>query len=457
MNGIDISEFQDSLDVKSLKQSGVDFIIIRVGYGTTIIPDPSFEKHYNAAVSAGIPVGAYFYSLATSTTNAIRDANAALRVINGRKMPLGIYMDVETSEQLAMSDSALTAVVKAFCDTIKSAGYRAGAYGSDLNLWAKVGAKHLGDDVLIWDAFYSSQKPHISCDIWQKSDKGRIIGYSGKVDIDESMSARFEELVNGKSSGGDASLSKVQQAVNHAISIANDNSHGYDQANRWGPDYDCSSFIISVWQDVGVPVKTNGASYTGNMRGAFLASGFSDVTSQVNFDTGSGLIAGDVLLNYSSHTVMSIGGGRVVYASQNEYGGATGGRAGDQTGQEIKVASYYKPSYGWNCVLRYTKEGAAPTPTPASTPIPTPAPTITMVDVSAKIPMIKKGDNDKRNSDGYVQIAQLRLKQKGYDIGWMGADGDFGAATDKAVRKFQNDNGLAADGIIGTATWGKLL
>ena len=59
---------------------------------------------------------------------------------------------------------------------------------------------------------------------------------------------------------------------------AADNSHGYDQANRWGPDYDCSSAVISAWELAGVPVKTNGAAYTGNMRGVFLRCGFEDVT-----------------------------------------------------------------------------------------------------------------------------------------------------------------------------------
>lgn len=447
MNGIDISEFQSALDVKSLKQKGIDFIIIRLGYGTTIIPDPCFEKFYNAAVSAGIPVGAYFFSLATSEANAVRDAKAALSVVNGRDVPLGIYMDVETREQLSMSDSALTAVVKAFCDTIKSVGYRAGAYGSDLNLWAKVGPKYLGDDVLIWDAFYSSKKPHISCDIWQKSKTGRIIGYDGDVDIDVSMSTRFEELVNGKSSGGDASLSKAQQAVNLAISIANDNSHGYDQANRWGPDFDCSSFLIYVWQSVGVPVRSNGASYTGNMRGAFLASGFSDITASVNLQNGAGSQAGDVFLNYTHHTVMSIGNGQIVSASSNEYGGTTGGQTGDQTGREIKISGYYCPSYGWDCVLRYTKEGSDPQPEP----------TLPMVSVTAMYPMIKKGDSDKRGADGFVEIAQKRLLRKGYSLGIFGADGEFGAKTDEAVKKFQSDNGLVADGIIGPATWAKLI
>ena len=57
-------------------------------------------------------------------------------------------------------------------------------------------------------------------------------------------------------------MTKTEKAVTWAIEIANDPAHGYDQDNRWGPDYDCSSLVISAWQQAGVPVKTKGATYT---------------------------------------------------------------------------------------------------------------------------------------------------------------------------------------------------
>ena len=65
-------------------------------------------------------------------------------------------------------------------------------------------------------------------------------------------------------------MTKIEKAVTWALAIANDNTHGYDQQYRWGPDYDCSSLIISAWQQAGVPVKTKGAAYTGNMNLRFL-------------------------------------------------------------------------------------------------------------------------------------------------------------------------------------------
>lgn len=145
------------------------------------------------------------------------------------------------------------------------------------------------------------------------------------------------------------------------INLAADNSHGYDQTYRWGErgDYDCSSAIITAWQTAGVPVKTNGATYTGNMKSVFINCGFSNITSSIVLSNGSGLNRGDVLLNESSHTAMYIGNGQIVHASINENGGTTGGTPGDQTGKEICTRSYYnKP---WNCILRYNEGGSTPT------------------------------------------------------------------------------------------------
>lgn len=144
----------------------------------------------------------------------------------------------------------------------------------------------------------------------------------------------------------------IKKAVEFALGIANDNSHGYDQTHRWGDeDYDCSGLVIESWEEAGVPVKTKGATYTGNMRKVFLENGFEEVIGRVNVTNGNGLQYGDVLLKEGSHVAMFIGNGQIVHASINEKGTATGGKEGDQTGKEICTRPYYnKP---WNSVLRY--------------------------------------------------------------------------------------------------------
>lgn len=151
----------------------------------------------------------------------------------------------------------------------------------------------------------------------------------------------------------------IESAVNWVVKIANDNSHGYDQSSRWGPNYDCSSLVISAFEQAGCKVKSGGATYTGNMKSVFLRYGFSDVTSKIALSTGMGLKRGDVLLNTKSHTALVVedGGKTIVNASINENGKTTGGRSGDQTGREIYTRGYY--NYPWDVVLRYNESSSS--------------------------------------------------------------------------------------------------
>lgn len=231
-------------------------------------------------------------------------------------------------------------------------------------------------------------------------------------------------------------MSKTEKAMAQMEAWAADPAHGYDQSRRWGPDYDCSSAVISVWELAGVPVKTSGASYTGNMRGVFLRCGFTDVTQTVDLDTGEGLIRGDVLLNHQHHTAMYCGGGMEVEASINENGGVTGGLSGDQTGREFLVRTYR--NYPWDCVLRYTGETAQDKPAKPA------------YYYAIKLPLLKPGMEDK----AVITVQQL-LADRGYEPG--GADGIMGEATVRAVQAFQEAAGLLADGEVGGETWKELL
>ena len=139
----------------------------------------------------------------------------------------------------------------------------------------------------------------------------------------------------------------IEDAVAWAIETANDQSHGYSQADRWGPDYDCSSFVIQAFEQAGVALREAGASYTGNMRGPMIARGFVDVTYSIGLGSGYGLQPGDVLLNYSAHTCLAIGGGKVANCRTDE----GHPQSGDQSGNEIRIQSYW--NFPWDCVLRY--------------------------------------------------------------------------------------------------------
>lgn len=161
-----------------------------------------------------------------------------------------------------------------------------------------------------------------------------------------------------KKTGGNT-MSKIEKAVQQMEAWANDNSHGYDQIYRWGEkgDFDCSAAVIQACENAGIPVKSNGATYTGNMLSVFKKCGFKDVTSSVNLSTGAGLKRGDVLLNTSHHTAMYCGNGKEVEASINEKGTATGGKPGDQTGKEFLIRAYR--NYPWTNVLRYSETSSS--------------------------------------------------------------------------------------------------
>lgn len=235
-------------------------------------------------------------------------------------------------------------------------------------------------------------------------------------------------------------MSIIEKAIAQMETWAQDNSHGYDQANRWGPDYDCSSAVIQAWQNAGVPVKSKGATYTGNMYSVFKSCGFEDVTASVDISAGTGLQRGDVLLNHVNHTAMYCGNGQIVQASINEFGKTTGGQIGNQTGREFYIRSYY--NYPWDVVLRYN--GSAENIAPSSPEMPK-----LNRNITVSLPEIQNGDIDVS-----VAMLQAALKYKGYNPRWV--DGEFGAQTGAALKAFQSDHGLDADAICGKATWNEI-
>ena len=240
-------------------------------------------------------------------------------------------------------------------------------------------------------------------------------------------------------------MTKIERATLQMERWAKDPAHGYDQQYRWGQrgDFDCSAAVIQAWELAGVPVKSGGATYTGNMKSVFLACGFADVTASVNRVLGTGLQRGDVLLNEQRHTAMYIGNGQEVEASINELGGTTGGQPGDQTGREFLVRPYR--NYPWDCVLRYigddTDDGT--TNTEAARPGP-------VYEYSVKLGLLKEGMEDPQ-----IKTVQQLLAAKGYEPGE--ADGIMGSQTVEAVKEFQGDMNLEQDGEVGGQTWEALL
>ena len=192
MKGVDISHYQKGLTIRQIREAGKDFAIIKVTEGTWLKDAAAFD-FYREAYEMGFPVGCYCYSHALTGEEAQREARFLMDTIKGFPMPCGVFLDIETPEQLALSPEQLMAVAEGWCGTICKAGYVPGVYGSEGNLRSKLSPDSLPDDCLVWVAHYGRQ-PVIPCDLWQSSDSGSIGGVS--VDTDEAGSKRFVALVN---------------------------------------------------------------------------------------------------------------------------------------------------------------------------------------------------------------------------------------------------------------------
>lgn len=183
--GIDVSVHQGKIDWKKVKASGIDFAIIRAGYGREISQkDKRFEENYAGAKAAGIKIGAYWYSYADTVSRGEQEAKTFLEVIKGKKFDLPVFFDQEYEKNiLALSNNARTNIVLAFIKIVQAAGYDCGLYSSTDFIENKLVTSKVSH-LKIWLAEYGS-KLHYNGKVWawQYSSKGRVNGISGHVDM----------------------------------------------------------------------------------------------------------------------------------------------------------------------------------------------------------------------------------------------------------------------------------
>lgn len=199
IKAIDISFCQKDIDFRKVKQSGIEAVIIRAGFGREVSQkDSQFENHYKGAKAVGLKIGAYWYSYADSSSDAITEAKACLAVLNHRALDLPVYYDLEDPSQLRYSRATLTQFAENFCETIKSGGYRAGVYACTGWFDYFLNYSQLVSKYSIWLAQWGVGQPYYACDIWQYSDKGRVDGISGNADLD---SIENTDILNGTDFG----------------------------------------------------------------------------------------------------------------------------------------------------------------------------------------------------------------------------------------------------------------
>ena len=187
--GIDVSKWNGSIDWNAVKNSGVSYVIIRVGYrGSSqgsLIDDPTFKTNIKGATAAGLKVGVYFFTQAVDEVEAVQEASMVLDRISGYKISYPVFLDVEGSGGRGdkIDSATRTAVCKAFCNTIQNAGYTAGVYANKTWLTSRMDAGALSG-YKIWLAQYASTPTYTGrYDLWQYRSNGKVSGISGNVDL----------------------------------------------------------------------------------------------------------------------------------------------------------------------------------------------------------------------------------------------------------------------------------
>jgi GH25 family lysozyme M1 (1,4-beta-N-acetylmuramidase) len=189
--GIDVSTWQKTVKWPDVKAAGVEFVMIRGGFDTTL--DNMFDTHINGALSVGLPVGIYWFSYALTADEAKAEARKCLEVIKPYKITYPVAYDFEgdsvkyaSAHGVTMTKELATAIVKAFCDEIANAGYTAYVYSNPDYLKNYIDKDKVGRE--LWLACYTGRTPETetqaaNCRIWQYK-VGSCAGVDGSCDLD---------------------------------------------------------------------------------------------------------------------------------------------------------------------------------------------------------------------------------------------------------------------------------
>ena len=221
--GIDVSQWQETIDWRKVKESGVEFAIIRCGWGNNYQSqdDRYFVQNVRGCIENDIDFGVYIYSYGYDTSMALSEAQHVLRLLEEAGLEpsdviLPVYYDLENqgaeggpnagvpcgldnnNEEHRISNAMLYSMAEIFCTTIENAGYEAGVY-ANLNWWNNFLSDSRFDQWSRWVAEYyygstSSTAYTGAYDLWQCMSWGRIDGISGNVDINFCYSEDFQSV-----------------------------------------------------------------------------------------------------------------------------------------------------------------------------------------------------------------------------------------------------------------------
>ncbi len=191
--GIDVSHYQGDVDWAAVASSGVEFVIARVGgRGYTegkIYEDKKFHEYADGAARAGLQVGAYFFSQAVSVEEAREEAYYVLEQLRGHSITGPVVFDWEvigksSARTYGIETGVLCECAKAFCDTIRAAGYDTMIYITQYAGYVKYDLSELTAYPLWFAQYEDAPDFYYDFAVWQYTDKGSVPGISGDVDMD---------------------------------------------------------------------------------------------------------------------------------------------------------------------------------------------------------------------------------------------------------------------------------
>lgn len=196
--GVDVSEHQQTVDWQAVRDAGVEFAMLRVGFrGMTeglLNVDSTFAQNYQGATEAGLRVGVYFFSQAVTEQEAREEAAFVLDALEGRQLQYPVAFDWETpipSEELPAEDlrahnipgETVTACALAFCQEVEAAGYSACVYTNKDMAYNAFDLTRLGDYPLWYAEYQPAPSLYYGFRIWQYSAEGTVPGIEGSVDL----------------------------------------------------------------------------------------------------------------------------------------------------------------------------------------------------------------------------------------------------------------------------------
>lgn len=178
--GIDVSHWQGTINWTKAAADDVEFVMLGTRYQGTV--DPNFKENATKAAAAGVKLGAYIYSYATTEDMARDEADFILNLIKDYPISFPVAFDLESTAQSTLSKAELAVIINAFCEKVAAAGYHPMVYANDYWLANKIDTSSLKYDV--WVARYELKHSYATPTMWQATSTGSINGINGNVDID---------------------------------------------------------------------------------------------------------------------------------------------------------------------------------------------------------------------------------------------------------------------------------